>query len=135
MLAPAPDIIRLSLHVIAAAVWVGGQLVLAGMVAPARRTGGSEVVRALANRFAQIAWPAFVVLVATGIWNIAAVHPSGQTTAWQVVLGVKIGVVVLAGVSAGLHQFATSPRGQAVWGALSGVSAISAMVLGVALAG
>jgi hypothetical protein len=30
------------------------------------------VTRAAARRFNQIAWPAFAVLVATGIWNIVA---------------------------------------------------------------
>jgi hypothetical protein len=82
-----------------------------------------------------MAWPAFAVLVATGIWNVTAVDPSKQTAAWRTVLSVKIAVVVVSGVSAWLHQRATTPRGLAVWGALSGLSAAAAVVLGVALAG
>ena len=87
------------------------------------------------QRFARLAWPAFVVLIATGLWNIAAVHPSRQTTAWRVVFGVKMAVVVLAGVATARHQAAKSRAGLAVWGALSGTAALAALVLGVAIAG
>lgn len=135
MLAPALDIVRLSLHVTAAAIWVGGQIVMAGLVPTMRKGADPEVIRAVARRFADLAWPAFVVLVATGFWNVAAVHPSQQSTAWQVVFGVKIGVVVLAGAAAALHQFAKSRAGLAVWGSISGTAALAALVLGVALAG
>jgi hypothetical protein len=39
------------------------------LVAVLRRLG-AQVPRAAGRRFNQIAWPAFAVLVATGIWNI-----------------------------------------------------------------
>jgi putative copper export protein len=98
VLAPALDGVRVSIHVLAAAVWVGGQITLAGLVPTARGlTGGAP--RALAQAFARIQWPAYAALVATGIWNVSATH-SGQGTAWQVVLGVKIAVVALAGLTA-----------------------------------
>jgi putative copper export protein len=135
MLAPALDIVRLSVHVTAAAIWVGGQIVMAGLVPTMRQGVAPEVVRAVARRFADMAWAAFVVLVITGFWNVAAVHPSHQTTAWQVVFATKMVVVVLAGVSAALHQMAKSRTGLAVWGSLSGTAALVALVLGVALAG
>jgi len=71
VLASASDSIRLSLHVLAATIWVGGQLVLAALV-PTLRAAGSEVPRLAARAYNRIAWPAFSVLIATGIWNIAA---------------------------------------------------------------
>ncbi len=117
---------------LAAAVWVGGQVVLAGLVPAARRVS-PDAPKALARAFARLSWPAYAVLVATGIWNVAADHPSG--TAWQVVLGVKLGVVALAGVAALLHTRATSRRALAVWGSLAGGASIAALVLGVLLAG
>ena len=76
MLAVSWDTIRLFLHVLAATVWVGGQLVLAALVPVLRRAG---VVTEAARRFNQVAWAAFAVLVATGIWNIAA-PPLGSAT-------------------------------------------------------
>jgi len=132
-LAPALDGVRLSLHVLAAAVWVGGQFTLAGIV-PAARTLGPTAPRTLARAFARLQWPAFILLVATGIWNVSAVN-SGQPNTWQTVLSVKIGVVVLSGVGAYLHTRATTPRALAAWGAVAALSALSALVLGVFLAG
>jgi putative copper export protein len=134
VLAPALTALRLSLHVLAATVWVGGQLVVAGML-PTLRTLGGEASRSVAAAFARLSWPAYGVLLITGIWNVSANHPSAQTTPWNVVLGVKIGVVVLAGLSALLHSRSTTPKGLAVWGALAGLSSVGALVLGVLLAG
>lgn len=134
MLAPGWTILRLTLHVLGAAVWVGGQLTLAGLVPALRQAGGDATTRA-ARRFAQLAWPAFVVLVGTGIWNLSAMHPSAQSQAWQVVLWVKLALVAIAGASTWLHQRAQSRNALAYFGALSGLSSVAILVLGVALAG
>ncbi len=127
------DTVRLFLHVLAATVWVGGQLTLAAVV-PVLRRLGADVPRAAARRFNQVAWPAFAVLVATGIWNVIAVrahvHGSYQTT-----LIAKLAVVAVSGLTAALHARARSPAGLAVFGALTGVSALAALFLGVLLAG
>ena len=60
------DTIRLFLHVLAATIWVGGQLTLAALVPALRGTGG-DVVRLAARRFNTVPWPAFAVLVLTGV--------------------------------------------------------------------
>ena len=57
MLAVSWDTVRLFLHVLAAAVWVGGQVTLAALV-PVLRRLGTEVPSAAARRFNQVAWPA-----------------------------------------------------------------------------
>lgn len=132
-LAPAVDGIRLSLHVLAATIWVGGQLTLAGLV-PAARSLGEGAPATLARAFARVQWPAYVVLLATGIWNVAAVH-AGQPPVWQGVLDAKIAVVLAAGLGAWLHTRATTKRGLAAWGAVSALASIAALVLGVFLAG
>lgn len=135
MLSPDWNAVRLFLHVLAATVWVGGQLTLAGLV-PGLRAVSPEAPRAVARAFAaRLAWPAFVVLVGTGVWNIAAQRPASQSAAWRVTLWVKLGVVALSGLSAWLHARATGRRGLAVWGALTGLSAVAALFLGVLLAG
>lgn len=133
MLAISWDTIRLFLHVLAATVWVGGQLTLAALV-PALRRLGTEVPGAAARRFNQVAWPAFAVLVLTGVWNIAAVH-SQISGSYEVTLVVKLIAVALSGVSAALHARAKSTAGLAIFGALTGVSALAALFLGVLLAG
>jgi putative copper export protein len=91
--------VRLFLHVLAAAVWVGGQLTLAGLL-PAVRKLGPDAPRSVARAFNRVAWPAFGVLVATGIWNVAAAAPSGDT-AYDATLALKIVVVVVAGGALG----------------------------------
>ncbi|HZU80197.1 MAG TPA: hypothetical protein VE991_09805 [Acidimicrobiales bacterium] len=132
-LAPAVDGIRLSLHVLAAAVWVGGQITLAGLV-PTARGIGPEAPKALARAFGRVQWPAFVVLLATGVWNMSAVS-KGQPHAWQVLVGVKVAVVLLAGAAAYLHTRSTSKAGLAAWGAVSSLTSLAALVMGVFLAG
>jgi putative copper export protein len=134
MLGTAPTIVRLSLHVTAAAVWVGGQIILGGLVGTVRRAA-PDATAAVARQFARLAWPAYVVLLGTGIWNVSATHPARQTGAWKAVLSAKIAVVVLAGVAAFAHQRARRRTAIAVWGALTGLSSLSALVMGVALSG
>src|SRR6516165_7203108 len=90
-LAPAVDGIRLSLHVLAASVWVGGQITVAGLVPTARQLS-PDAPRRVARAFSRLSWPAYAVLLATGVWNVVAVH-AGEPRSWQVVLGVKIAVV------------------------------------------
>jgi putative copper export protein len=131
-LASAVDAVRLSLHVLAATIWVGGQLTLAALV-PTLKAAGVDVPKAAARRFSQVAWPAFLVLVATGIWNVAAVHH--QTSTYKTVVMVKVIVVVLSGLTAYLHQRATTRKGMAVFGALTALTALSALVIGIVLAG
>jgi putative copper export protein len=133
MLAVSWDTIRLFLHILAATVWVGGQITLAALV-PALRRLGAEVPRAAAQRFNQVAWPAFAVLILTGIWNVVAVR-SKVSGSYEATLIIKIVVVAISGVAAALHARAHSRVGLAVFGALTGVSALAAVFLGVLLAG
>jgi putative copper export protein len=133
MLSVSWDTIRLFLHALAATVWVGGQITLAALV-PVLRRLGAEIPRAAARRFNLIAWPAFAVLVVTGIWNIAAVHAQIDG-AYQTTLVVKLIVVAISGVTAALHARARNPRWIAVFGALTGLSALAALFLGILLTG
>jgi putative copper export protein len=131
MLASFADTVRLSLHILAATIWVGGQITLATLVPVLRRT--PEAARDAARQFNKIAWPAFGVLIVTGIWNIAV--EKDPSNAWQGVLGAKMLVVLLSGVAAYVHTRVKSRSQIALWGALSGLSALTAVVLGVLLAG
>ena len=126
------ETVRLFLHVLAATIWVGGQLVLAALV-PALRRAGPEVPRTAARAFGRVAWPAFGVLVATGVWNIVAEGDRGS--AYRTTLTVKLTVVAASGATAFLHARDTSRRGMAVFGALTGLTALAALLLGIVLAG
>lgn len=126
--------VRLFLHVLAATVWVGGQLTLAGLV-PTVRQLGPDAPRAVARRFNRIAWAAFAVLVVTGVWNLLAIDVGSRTTTYHVTLGLKLVVVAASGVGAALHAGARSRAALAAWGAVSLAAALGATFLGVLLAG
>jgi uncharacterized membrane protein len=51
------ETVRLFLHVLAATIWVGGQLTLAALV-PALRGTAEGVTRVAARAFNRVAWPA-----------------------------------------------------------------------------
>jgi putative copper export protein len=120
------DDLRLFLHVLAATVWVGGQLVLAALV-PVLRRVSADAPRAAARQFNRVAWPAFGVLVLTGIWNVY------ESDAGQGLLTAKLAAVVVSGAAAYAHSRATSRAALAGFGALTAVAALVALYLGVAL--
>jgi len=135
MLPVSWDTIRLFLHVLAATIWVGGQLILAALV-PVLRRFGAEPLGAAARRFNQVAWTAFGILIVTGIWNVVAVRSQiSQSASYRTTLIVKLTVVVISGAAAALHVRSRTSRSRAIFGALTGLSALAALFLGVLLAG
>jgi putative copper export protein len=125
------DSIRVFLHVLAATLWVGGQLTLAGLV-PGLRAIAPDAPRTVARRFNRIAWPAFAVLVGTGIWNVLVLDPDWDTAYGRTVM-VKVVVVTASGATAFLHARASSRAALAMFGALSGITALGALFLGIQL--
>ena len=123
--------LRLFVHLLAATIWVGGQLVLAALV-PALRAAGPAVPGAAARAFSRVAWPAFAVLLLSGIWNIAA-EGDENDDGHQALLMAKLSVVAISGVTAYLHSHAEKPRSRGLYGAATGVSAVLALLLGVLL--
>jgi putative copper export protein len=123
--------VRVFLHVTAATVWVGGQLTLAGLV-PGLRALGADAPRTVARRFNRIAWPAYGVLVVTGIWNVVDLAPEWDSDYGRTLM-TKIAVVAASGVTAFAHARARTPAGLAVFGALSAATALGALFLGVQL--
>src|SRR5690349_21687796 len=110
---------RLFLHVVAACVWVGGQITLAGLV-PGLRALDPDAPRTVARRFNnRVAWPAFGILFLTGLWNLAAVHVTDQSSAWLATLMAKLTVVAITGISAAVHAGTKSKPVLAATGALS----------------
>ncbi|MFC6882206.1 MULTISPECIES: hypothetical protein [Actinomadura] len=133
MLPVTLDTVRVFLHVLAATVWVGGQITLAALV-PVLRATAPDAIGPSARRFNQVAWGAFAVLVATGIWNVVDVGDAFQGS-YGTTLVVKLVVVAVSGVSALAHARAKSTVGLAVFGALTALSALAALLLGVVLRG
>ena len=121
---------RLFLHVLAATVWVGGQLVLVALL-PTVRTLGEDAPRKVARAYNNIAWPAFGVIVITGVWNLMSVPlnaiPMGA-------FGVKMLFVMLSAGGALAHQLASKNKAVlAIGGAFSSIFAALALLWGIAL--
>ncbi|MGO9911169.1 MAG: hypothetical protein ACLPQS_08430 [Acidimicrobiales bacterium] len=133
-LATALTAVRLSLHVLAATVWVGGQITVGGLL-PTIRKLGEDASRKVAQAFGRVQWPAYGLLLITGIWNLSADHVNKAGSTWKVVLGVKIAVVLVAGGAAFLHQRSKTKAGLAIGGAVTAIASVAALVLGVLLAG
>ena len=132
MLSPSLLTLRIFLHVLSAAVWVGGQIVLAGLVGPLRAVH-LDAPRVMAQAYNRIAWPAFAVLFATGIWNVAAIKVSDTSTAYQLTLALKLMMVVVAGLASAVHVVSKSKAALAVGGALGLLGSLAATFLGVLL--
>lgn len=126
------DTLRVSLHILAASVWIGGQIVLAALVPVLRQIGG-DAPRQAANRFGRVAWPFFALAVITGIWNLLEIDVGDRSTAYHVTLGVKLLVVAAAGTAAAVHSLTPSPALRGITGAVGLLGSLAALVLGVML--
>ncbi len=126
--------VRLFVHVLAATIWVGGQLTLAGLL-PALRKLGTETTRLVARQFERLAWPAFAVLVATGVWNLFEVEIGSRSTSYQATVMVKLLLVAISGIGAAAHRASSSRAVLAIGGACASLGAVGALFLGVQLHG
>lgn len=132
MISPTLESLRLFLHVLAASVWVGGQLVLGALV-PRLRVAHPESLRTVANAFGRIAWPAFAVAVLTGVWNLLAVDPTEHGSHYMVTLAAKLALVGTAAVCTLVHSNSRSRLGLALGGAIGLLSSLAVMWLGILL--
>jgi uncharacterized membrane protein len=124
MIEPLP-LVRV-LHLLAAAVWTGGLIVLGALVLALRRAGVErEVLRAAARQFARVSWPAMLVALATGIaqvellgfdWGYGRLH-------------LKLVLVALAVVIAFVHQKTAGRTSPALRGALEGTVLVLSLAI------
>jgi len=107
--------VLVSVHVLAAVVWIGGMGFLSLVLAPLVRSGSVPesplLFRAAALRFRPIVWSAIALLLATGPLllhqrGIPLVDP-GQ---WPTVLRVKLGLVGLLLLLTFSHDLLLGPR-------------------------
>jgi len=132
MLSPTLDTWRLFVHVLAASVWVGGQIALAGVVPSIRRVS-PESTKAVARAFARVAWPAFAVAVVTGLWNLAEIDVADTSTSYQITLFVKVTLAIASGAAALVHAVGRTRAALAMGGAVGLLAALGAMFCGYLL--
>ena len=122
-MAHALHLVTIWLHIVAAAVWIGGMAALGLLLVPLlRRERFQSVARPLlyaaALRFRWIGWGALGVLVVTGLANVrmqgvawsAWLDPSFWGTAWGAALGWKLGLVGATLVVSAVHDFHFGPK-------------------------
>jgi len=124
------DVIRVTLHVLAATIWVGGQIVLVALMPTLQRKAPEAVVPA-ARAFAWVSWPAFAVLIITGLWSYPFGLGDELGKPFQTTMGIKLTLVILSGVGVALHTFAKHRVLKAIWGAVGLLCAVGALLFGV----
>jgi uncharacterized membrane protein len=107
------------LHVLAAAVWVGGMITVAALVPVLRKAGVERaVIQAAARRFGAAAWTALTVSAVTGVIQLSRL---GVEVRGNTVLMTKLALV---GLSVGLtfvHQEIARDVSPAMRGIMEGM--------------
>lgn len=133
MISPTLDSLRVFLHLIAVAVWLGGQIVLTGLVPTVRREA-PQAVNMVARSFSRIAWPAMFVIICTGVWGLLEKDVTDRQTEYLVTLSLKLLAVGIALAATLVHSIGTSKLSKALGGALGLLGSLFAAYCGVLLA-
>ena len=133
MISPTLDSFRVFLHLMAVAVWVGGQIVLAGLV-PTIRVAAPEALPKVAQAFARVAWPAMIVIVFTGAWGLGTVDAADAGTKYMTTFAIKMLLVFVAIAATVIHSQGTSKAAKAIGGAFGLLGSLLAAYAGILLA-
>jgi len=116
------------LHILAAAVWIGGMVFLVLVLVPViRRPEYRGVAAPLIHwtgvRFLWVGWTCLILLAASGTFALAY-RGFGWTDLWSgrvfqgpfgQTLGVKLSLVAMILLLSALHDFLVGPRATALW--------------------
>ena len=112
------------IHLLAAAVWTGGMIVLAFLVVAVRKTSSDvEVIRAMARAFAWVSWAAMGVAILTGIVNYTSLGPGWSR------FSLKGTLIILSIALALWHQLTAKRSSPAVRGMGQGMILILAVAI------
>ena len=126
------DSIRIFLHLLGVTGWIGGQILMVGLL-PLLRSLGPDAPRLAAARFARVAWPCFGLAIATGLWSLLVVDLAERDTGYLTALLVKLLLVGLSGAATAIHSATKSPALRGATGALGGLAALGALFAGAVL--
>jgi len=133
MIQPTLNSLRTYLHLLAVCVWLGGQVVLAGVVPKLRKTNPESLTN-IAKGYASIAWPAMILIVFTGAWGLAATDNANQSTEYMVTFAVKMLLVAGAVIATLVHSNGTSKLAKGLGGVIGLLATLVAAYCGVLLA-
>jgi uncharacterized membrane protein len=104
-----------AVHVLAAAVWVGGTVALVFIAVPAARQLHGEsrarTLRALGHGWRPLGWGALAVLAGTGLVlaGPAGLYSGEASAEFCAIFGVKMALVALLAAGAYVHDFRLGP--------------------------
>jgi uncharacterized membrane protein len=121
---PALYYVSVTLHLLAALLWLGGTFFLAAVGAPVLRRVEppelrAELFRKIGVQFRWVGWMSVVLLVVTGTVNLHYRHllrgsvlgdPQFWNSAYGQALAWKLGSVLVMLVLGGIHDFVIGPR-------------------------
>jgi putative copper export protein len=114
------------LHLVAAATWTGGLIVLGALVVAMRRAGAERsLLQATARQFGRVSWAAMAIAVVTGV---AQVHLMRMTWTYGR-LHIKLALVAAAIILAAVHT-ATARRSSPAW---RGIQQLLILVVSLAI--
>ena len=133
MIQPTLNSLRTFLHILAVCVWLGGQIVLAGIVPKLRKTN-PDALSDIAKSFSVIAWPAMILMVFTGAWGLAEIDTADQSSAYMMTFGIKMLLVATAIIATVIHSNGVSKITKGLGGAIGLLATLFAAYCGVLLA-
>lgn len=133
MISPSLNSLRVFLHLLSVAVWVGGQIVLAGLV-PKLRVVAPHAMTTVAQAFARIAWPAMIVIIFTGAWGLGTIDIADRSSDYLVTFFIKMLMVGVAIIATIIHSAGQSKLAKGLGGALGLLGSLTAAYGGVLLA-
>lgn len=111
------DLLVHALHLLAAALWVGGNLAVALVVQPAlRRSLAPEArlaaYREIGRRFTALQWAAWAILLATGGYKLWGLRTTPEVFAgvFGAILAAKLCLVAAMAALSLLHAYRWGPR-------------------------
>ncbi len=112
------NLLILWLHITAAVVWIGGNLVMAMVIVPYFKRSVSIVERLkiltqIGKGFEPVVWGCVLILIFTGICNIFSSGVLGSSEllgSFMRTLGIKLILVLLLIILTGIHGFIMGPR-------------------------
>ena len=111
-------VLVLWLHVTAAAIWVGGNFMMAMVVVPYFKRSVSPVERIklltqIGKGFEPIGWACVLILIFSGLFNIFTSGVLGNSDLigpFMRMLGIKVILVLILIILTGIHGFIMAPR-------------------------
>ena len=136
------DALRSFLHLLGVTVWVGGQIVVAGLVPLLRKVdrsagpvaeGEMTATQKAAHRFGRISWPFFALAIITGLWSLGEIAANDEWATsefiWKTMFLVKLALVAASGVGAWLHTRAQRAPERALFAGVASLSALAALLI------